>query len=431
VKTAIRTYRPYTLRNVRDIPQIGGLSSEQLFDLEVVAQVFPFKTNSYVVEELIDWDRAPNDPLFIMNFPQRGMLRENHYDLVAGLLRRDTPREELRAAVRGIWEELNPHPAGQMEKNVPMLGGEYLSGMQHKYRETVLFFPRQGQTCHAYCSFCFRWPQFVGAEEMRFSSNEVDTLIEYVGHHPEVTDILFTGGDPLFMRSRVLASYIDRILAADLRHVRTIRIGTKALGYWPYRFTTDDDADELLDIFRRVYDSGRHLAVMAHINHPRELSTRAVQEAIMRIRLTGASIRTQSPLLRHINDDPEVWAEMWREQVRQSCIPYYMFMVRDTGAQHYYGVPLVEAWEIFREARKRVSGIGRTARGPSMSADPGKVRILGVSEVRGEKVMIMDMIQGREADWVFRPFFAEYNPDAIWLGDLKPAFGEEKFFFET
>jgi len=65
-----------------------------------------------------------------------------------------------------------------------------------------------------------------------------------------------------------------------------------------------------------------------------------------------------------------------------------------------------------------------------MSADPGKVQILGVSEVKGEKVMVLRFIQGREADWVHRPFFAKYNENAIWLDDLKPAFDEDKFFFE-
>ncbi len=84
---------------------------------------------------------------------------------------------------------------------------------------------------------------------------------------------------------------------------------------------------------------------MAHFSHAREVAHPRVQQAIARIRDTGAEIRTQSPLLSHINDDPAVWAEMWREQVKVGCIPYYMFVVRDTGAQHYFGVPLVRAWE--------------------------------------------------------------------------------------
>jgi hypothetical protein len=107
-----------------------------------------------------------------------------------------------------------------------------------------------------------------------------------------------------------------------------------------------------------------------------------------------------------------------------------MFVVRDTGAQHYFGIPLARAYDIFREAYKDVSGIARTVRGPSMSSHPGKIEILGIRELAGEKVFMLRMLQGRDPDWVLRPFFARYDPDAIWLDDLKPAFGEERFFFE-
>jgi KamA family protein len=423
-------YKPFTLRTFRDIPQLRALSKEELFEIEVVGHVFPFKTNSYVVEELINWNDVPNDPMFILTFPQKGMLMPHHYDEMASLIGREAGRDEIRKAANRIRMELNPHPAGQLEKNVPAINGERLPGIQHKYRETVLFFPSQGQTCHAYCTFCFRWPQFVGIEDLRFSSRDVEALIDYVSVHREVSDILFTGGDPLVMKGETLAYYIDRILDADLPHVKTIRLGTKALSYWPYTFLTDDDADIIIDAFKRVTNSGRHLAVMAHFNHPRELDTDAVQNAIWRIKETGAEIRTQTPLLRHINAAPRVLAELWERQVRLSCIPYYLFMVRDTGAQHYFGVPLVEAWEIFRDAYKSVSGIARTVRGPSMSAEPGKVQILGVEEVKGEKVIVLRMLQGRNPDWVQRPFFAEYDPYAIWLDDLRPAFGRERFFFE-
>ena len=107
-----------------------------------------------------------------------------------------------------------------------------------------------------------------------------------------------------------------------------------------------------------------------------------------------------------------------------------MFVERDTGARHYFEVPLVRAWEIYREAIQRVSGIARTARGPSMSSDPGKVEIQGVTEINGEKVLALRMIQGRNPDWVQRPFFARYDEQATWLNHLQPAFGEERFFFE-
>lgn len=424
-------YYAYTLNNLRELPQLQRLSPQERFAIEVVAQVLPFKTNSYVVEELIDWDDVPNDPVFVLNFPQREMLLPRHFQEMAALLRREAERGEIEAAVSRIRLELNPHPAGQLRHNVPMLGSTRLTGMQHKYRETVLFFPSNGQTCHAYCTFCFRWPQFVGMDEFKFAMRETELLVEYVRAHPEVSDVLFTGGDPMIMRTDNLAGYIVPLLEARLPNLGAIRIGTKALSYWPYRFLTDEDADEALDLFRQITASGIHLAIMAHFNHPRELSTDAVKLAIARIRETGAEIRTQSAILRNINDRAEVWADMWRQQVKLGCIPYYMFVARDTGAQHYFSVPLVRAWEIFRDAHNSVSGLARTVRGPSMSADPGKVQVLGVTEVAGEKVIALRMLQGRNPDWAMRPFFAAYDEEAIWLSDLRPAFGQERFFFEA
>ncbi len=424
-------YKAYSLNNFRDIPQMANLSDEIKFDIQVVGHVLPFKTNSFVIDHLIDWSNVPDDPLFILTFPQRGMLLPEHYDEMAALVKSGAKSSILKATANRIRMGLNPHPAGQVSHNVPTLEGDSLDGMQHKYRETVLFFPSNGQTCHAYCSFCFRWPQFVGMAELKFASKEVERLVVYLQANPQVTDVLFTGGDPMVMNARHLAAYIEPLLAADLPNLRHIRIGTKSLSFWPYRFLTDNDSDELLALFRKVSESGKHLALMAHFNHPRELAPEPVKQAIKAIRDTGAVIRTQSPLLAHINDDPALWTEMWNAQVDLGCVPYYMFVARDTGAQHYFAVPLIRAWEIFREAYQRVSGLGRTVRGPSMSANPGKVQVLGVSEVQGQKVMVLRFIQGRDPDWIHRPFFAKYDEQAAWLNDLKPAFGEPHFFFEA
>lgn len=413
-----------------ELPQVQALPEDIRFAIEVVGNVLPFKTNNYVVNELIDWDNVPNDPFFHLTFPQRTMLKDHHFNKMADVIRSGASKDEIKATANEIRFELNPHPAGQMEKNMPTLGCEKMQGMQHKYRETVLFFPSQGQTCHAYCSFCFRWPQFVGIDELKFAMREADLLVEYIKEHPEVTDVLFTGGDPMIMKTKVLASYIEPLLEADLPNLRTIRIGTKALGYWPYKVVTDKDADDTLRLFEKVAESGKHLALMGHYSHPRELQTPIAQEAIRRVRNTGAQIRTQSPILRHINDDSQTWANLWTEQVKQGLIPYYMFVVRDTGARHHFDIPLEEAWDIFRGAYQDVSGVARTVRGPSMSAEPGKVQVLGVSEVKGEKVFVLRFLQGRNPDWVHRPFFAKYNPNAVWLDDLEPAFGEDEFFFQ-
>ena len=424
-------YKTYTLSNLDQIPQLATLPREVREDIRIVGSVLPFKVNNYVVDELIDWDDALDDPIFHLTFPQREMLLPEHHAAAAVVAEEGVDPARRRAVIDGIRSLLNPHPAGQMDKNVPEIDGERLWGVQHKYRETVLFFPSAGQTCHAYCTFCFRWPQFIGMSEFKFASRETESLVRYLRQHPEATDLLFTGGDPLIMSAAVLSRYVEPFLEPDNgTNIQTIRLGTKALGYWPYRFLTDPDADDLLRLFERVTDLGLNLAVMAHFSHPRELGTPAVREAIARIRSTGAQIRTQSPLLRHINDSSETWARMWREQVNLNCTPYYMFIARNTGAQHYFAVPLVEAWDIWRGAYRQVSGVCRTVRGPSMSCNPGKVQMLGVAEVDGRPVMTLRFLQGRDPQWVGRPFFARYDPDAIWMNELRPAFGE-RFFFET
>lgn len=419
----------YTERQLDRIGPLQKLTEEQRLEMRVVANVLPFRVNQYVIDELIDWNNIPADPIFQLTFPQRGMLEPEDFERMADALRGGAERAEIQAIAREIREKLNPHPAGQQEMNVPMLDGEPLPGMQHKYRETVLFFPSQGQVCHSYCTFCFRWAQFIGDKELKFASNEADSLHRYLKAHKEVSDLLMTGGDPMVMKTSHLKGYLEGMLRPELDHVQTIRIGTKSLTFWPQRFVTDPDADELLALLARLVRGGKHVALMAHFNHWRELETPVMREAVRRIQATGTIIRAQAPVVRHINDDPEVWARMWRTQVGMGIVPYYMFVERDTGAKRYFEVPLERTYQIYREAIQRVSGLARTARGPSMSAGPGKVEIQGIVELHGEKVFVLRFIQGRNPDWVQRIFFAKYDPQATWFDDLVPAFGEEKFFF--
>lgn len=427
-------YRAFQVHNFRNIPQIKALSDEEIKNIEIAGNVFPFKVNNYVIDELIDWNNYSSDPIFRLTFPQKGMLEDKDFATMKKALDENVDRKELKLIADSIREKLNPHPAGQMELNVPEYNGEELHGIQHKYEQTLLFFPSSGQTCHSYCTFCFRWPQFVGMDGLKFAARETEQLMGYLSEHQEVTDILFTGGDPMIMSFKVFKQYIEPFLdPSNKTNIQTIRLGTKVLGFWPYKFITDKDAQEFLDLFKKMVDSGINLSIMAHFNHENELKTDAVKKAVQLIRETGAQIRTQSPLIKNINDDANMWARMWRKQVNMGMIPYYMFVERDTGARHYFEVPLEKTWEIFQKAYQQVSGICRTVRGPSMSCTPGKVQILGIKKIpiNGimEKVFVLQMLQGRDSDWVHRPFFAKYDPKARWMDDLKPAFGES-FFFE-
>lgn len=426
-------HRPFRVFSRRDLPQIPGLSrlpKEQRFAMQVVSTVLPFRVNNYVLDELIDWERAPEDPIFQLVFPQPGMLEEHHFNWVADLLRSNADDAQLEHAVAEIRQALNPHPAGQRENNIPRLPtGERIDGLQHKYRETVLFFPSQGQTCHTYCSFCFRWAQFIGDKTLRIATNEASKLHAYLRYHQGVSDLLITGGDPMVMKAHHLKSYLEPLLRPEYAHVQNIRIGTKAITFWPHRFLSDPDSDELIALLANLVECGKHVAVMAHLNHWQEIRTPVAEAAIGRIRSTGAEIRSQGPLLAHINDSAEVWARLWRDQVRLGVVPYYMFVERDTGAERYFKVPLIRAWEIYSDAQRAMSGLGRTARGPSMSAGPGKIEVQGVTEIAGERVFVLRFLQGRNPDWTHRPFFARFDPNATWFDELSPALAD-KFFFE-
>lgn len=426
--TETTRFRAINSTSVERLPQWQALDPELRRAISVVSTVLPFRTNEYVVNELIDWDDLPEDPMFQLTFPQRGMLSDEDFDTMAALVDRDAERGELEEAANKIRATLNPHPAGQMEYNVPEIGDEPVRGVQHKYRETVLFFPNRGQTCHAYCTFCFRWAQFVGPKELRFGTNDTDLVASYVRAHPEVTDVLFTGGDPLIMKTRVLRPYVEPLL--EIEHLRNIRIGSKSVAYWPQRFVSDDDADDLLKLFEEIVAAGKHPALMGHYSHPVELSTDISQEAIGRVISTGTNIRMQSPVLRHINDDASLWEEMWRKGVRLGAVPYYMFVVRDTGAREYFEIPLAECHQIFADAYRSVSGLARTVRGPSMSATPGKVRIGGTAEVDGQKVFVLNYLQARDPERIGIPFFAKFDPKAVWFDELRPIREEDAWLFD-
>jgi KamA family protein len=425
-----RRFRAYTVKHLDELTARAGLDANERLAVRAVATVLPFRTNEYVVERLIDWDAAPDDPIYRLVFPQSDMLPETDVMEISGLLARGAPDAEVRAAAHAVRTRLNPHPAGQLAFNIPEFADEPLPGVQHKYPETVLVFPKQGQTCHAYCTYCFRWAQFVDEPDLKMATDDTARITDYLRQHPEVTSVLITGGDPMIMGEAVLRRYIEPLLDPGLEHLESIRIGTKSLGYWPQRFVTDPDADDTLRLFEEVVAAGKSLAVMAHFSHPRELESSLVADAVRRIKSVGGVIRTQAPLIRSINDDAATWAGMWRTQMRMGMVPYYMFVERDTGPQGYFAVPLVRAHEIFRDAYASVSGLCRTVRGPSMSATPGKVCVDGVVEVAGEKVFALHMIQARDPSIVGKPFFARFDPTAIWLSDLEPAFAS-RFPFDT
>ncbi|MGW4273476.1 KamA family radical SAM protein [Streptomyces seoulensis] len=417
--TAPERFRAYGPKHLDDIAARFGLREEVRETVRRVSLVLPFRVNEYVLSRLIDWDRAPDDPMFQLTFPQRGMLAADDERRLAKLSADPGDKPLLRELVGDIRARLNPHPSGQQQYNVPHLDGRPVPGLQHKYRETVLYFPGQGQTCHAYCTYCFRWAQFVGDADLRFAAPDPTGLLAYLAARPEVSDVLVTGGDPMVMTTERLRRHLEPLLAVE--SVDTVRIGTKSVAYWPYRFTTDHDADDVLRLFEQVVAAGKQLAVMAHFSHPRELETAPAREAVRRIRATGAVVYCQAPLIARVNDDAATWSALWKAELAAGAVPYYLFVERDTGPHAYFQVPLARASEIFRAAYRTLPGLARTVRGPVMSATPGKVVVDGVQETPEGSYFQLRMLQARDPALVGRPFRARYCPEAAWLDDLELA----------
>ncbi|MFM7852521.1 MAG: lysine 2,3-aminomutase, partial [Flammeovirgaceae bacterium] len=206
-------YRSFGVNNFRESGQFQKyLNEDQKRAIEVVGKVLPFKINSYVIEELINWQDVPNDPIFRLTVPHKDMLNADAFEKLDYLLAKDPLGKDTASLIEKLRLNLNPHPANQLTDNIPYYEGEKLQGIQHKYRETLLFFPSHGQTCHSYCSFCFRWPQFVGIDDLKFASSETQMLVNYLKANSCITDVLITGGDPLIMSARRLREYIIPLL---------------------------------------------------------------------------------------------------------------------------------------------------------------------------------------------------------------------------
>ena len=140
----ISQFKPYTRQTIRQVPEWQKLTADQKEAIDIVARVLPFRVNAHVLSNLINWDDVPDDPIYRLTFPQREMLTEIEYSQLRDLISTNGEQERINQLVHSIRLRMNPHPAGQLTHNIPRLDGVPLEGMQHKYRETVLFFRALG-----------------------------------------------------------------------------------------------------------------------------------------------------------------------------------------------------------------------------------------------------------------------------------------------
>jgi L-lysine 2,3-aminomutase len=265
------------------------------------------------------------------------------------------------------------------------------------------------------------WPARTPGPAMAVA--DAGRLAGYLGAHPQVSIVEFTGADALTLSAAALRSCIEPLL--EIEQLASVRLGTAALARWPYRFLTDPDADDVLRLFEQVSTRGKSLTMMADFSHPRELEPGPAAGAAARIRSAGAVICTQAPLAGSVNDAAGTWAAMWRKQVRMGMVPYAMTIQRVTGPAAHFRVPLARAQQIFARAYGSVSGLCRTVKGPAMRDVHGTVCVDGTAQAGAQKMFVLRYLQARDPHLAGGPFFAAFDADAAWLTDLQPVPGAQ------
>jgi len=354
------------VKYVRRLDQIEQLTPEQRDRLGPVEARYVFRANDYYLD-LIDWD-DPEDPIKQLIIPREEELSE------WGTL--DASNEESITVARGV---------------------------QHKYTDTVLLLCNE--VCGAYCRYCFRKRLFMdGNDEV---TNDVSEGLRYIADHPEVTNVLLTGGDPLLMSTRRLVEIFESLRA--IPHVQIIRLGSKMPAFDPLRLLEDSD---LQAAFRKYSTPQQRIYLMAHFDHPRELTDLAIRGIDAYIR-NGVICVNQCPLIKGINDDPYVLAEMYAKLSHIGCPPYYLFQGRPTAGNEPYELPIVEGWMIFQRVLRLGSGLARRAR-YCMSHETGKVEIVNVDD----EYIYLRYHQAKFDEDLGRFFVCRRDDSAYWLDQL-------------
>ena len=351
------------------IEQIEQLTEDEKSQLCEVSRLYRFCANDYYLS-LIDWN-DPEDPI----------------------------RRAIIPDVAELQQWGNFDPSGEVNFTV-------MEGMEHKYASTALLLV--SNACGGICRYCFRKRVFISTQGNIL--RDLPAAVEYIDAHDEITNVLLTGGDPLMLPTARLRRIMESLLSIE--HVKIIRIGSKMPTFNPYRITGDS---ELLDLIRYCGDSGKQIYIMTHFIHPRELTEAAI-DGIKHLHHTGAVLANQTPLIRGINDDAEVMAELFRQLSFAGAAPYYVFQCRPASGNRHLAVPVEEGYRIFEEARSKVSGLAKRALFV-MSHVTGKIEIVGVDN--GKVYMKYHRSADEELNSKFLTF--KSNPEAYWLDDYDEA----------
>ncbi len=276
-----------------------------------------------------------------------------------------------------------------------------VEGMQHKYSQTVMILSTN--QCAMYCRHCFR-KRLVGMSDEE-TARQFQEVITYIQEHKEINNALISGGDAFLNSTNVIEDYLRELTAIE--HLDMIRFGTRIPVVFPQRITEDE---QLLEALKR-YGEKKQIYVVTQFNHPRELTPEAVA-AIQCLKKVGIVIRNQTVLLRGVNDNSDVLAELLQKLVKYGVHPYYVFQCRPvTGVKNQFQVPLMKAYDIVQGAKNQQNGHGKSFRFV-LSHETGKIEIIG-KMANGE--MVFQYHQAKKAQNKGKIFICKISENQTWF----------------
>ncbi len=430
------------LKGFREIVQklkSHGIEIDHLKDREFFVEVYRFLATSFVLNT-IDWKHYQNDSNYQLIFPQPGMMPANEVKKYAEA----KSDEERKKVVEDYILKTNPHD-GKQKLNKPWFINdeghlEILEGSQHKYPPIKLILDKTTQTCFSFCTYCFRHAQVRGDEDM-FVQQEVAQVHEYLKRHKEVSDILITGGDGGYIPYERLLEYVTPIIKdPDLMHIRTVRIGSRAINFQP-ELILSDKFKANLELLQKLRENGIQAVWVAHISTPHDILNPVSVAAIRRLKKYGITIKSQSPIMNHISlfydengkvdidRSAQNWIDLGNVLGMLGIGFHSMYCARPTGEHHYFTAPLADISKIFNKVYRSLSSVNRPSRYITMTSSAGKTSLLGTAEINGEKVFVLKFNEARNMEWMDTTFFAKYDEAENTIEKLIP-FDSVKYFYE-
>ena len=426
-------------REIINILELNGVEIGHVKDREFFIEVYRFMVTKHVLNA-IDWENFEKDTLYQLVIPQPGMIRHEEVEKFINA----KSEEEKRRVVEEYQRKTNPHD-GKQKLNKPWFINdedelEIIKGSQHKYPPIQLILDKNTQNCFAFCTYCFRHAQVRGDEDM-FVQHDVTQIHRYLKHHKEICDILLTGGDAGYLSFERLAEYVEPIINdPELSHIKTVRIGTRVLTFHPELILTDKYT-EILELMQKVVDNGIQLVFISHFSTPKELLNPATIAASRRLRSYGVTLKSQSPIMKHISLFLDEKGDVDIDRSAQSWIDlgnilgvlgigfHSMYCARPTGEHHYFTTPLADINRVFSQVFRTLPSVNRPSRYITMTSSAGKISLMGTTEISGEKLFVLKFNEARNMNWIDTVFLARYNEEENTIENLEP-YDADKYFYE-